>query len=74
MYTNNSSKFPFYYIIYTNRCQGKNTLDCFLKTGTDFSLGAHSANEKHVRGVDVFKATGSGMLGFENKDMLFCIL
>lgn len=75
MYTNNSSKFTFCYIIYTNRCQGKNTLDCLLKTGADFSLGAYSPNEKHVRGEeDVFKATASGMSGFENKDMLFCIL
>lgn len=64
----------FYYIIYTNRCQGKNTLGCFLKTGTDFSLGVHSPNEKHARGEDVFKATVSGMPDFENKDMLFCIL
>lgn len=74
MYTNNSSKFPFYYIIYTNRCQGKNTLDCLLKIGTDFSLGMQYPNENHVRGEDVFKATGSGMLDVENKDMLFCIL
>lgn len=60
----------FYYIIYSNRCQGKNTLESFLKTGTNFSLGIYFPNKKHVRGKDVFKATGSGMLHFEAKDLL----